>query len=338
VTSDGTALAERVELDRATIRRYAEAVDPLKWGKRSGGLMGRKSPDDLPGRLAPLVGWFEDLWDEGLIREDDHLCYSADEDLHLIPLHLLNYRDKPLLHSLSVSRVHSARALLNLLAQAPLRPARFTAVQSSAQEDAADVVPGFAAVSRWLLQTLPGSIVAGEDANLDRIRSLDCRRRLVHFTTHGIFPAVGNTLLDPNPFRSSGVLLAGAGGLPSKNAAARGEASDCLLTPAAILELNFAGAHITLQACSSGLSREGAGGDALGMEYAALLAGAPSVLAAHWDVPLGPSSDFCTLFYRNWLTQDMSRAQAWRSAALELLASTASPHVWAAFSLTGDWR
>jgi hypothetical protein len=338
VTSDGTELAERIELDRVTIRRYAEIVDPSKWGRRSGGLMGRKTPDDLPDRLAPLVAWLEEFWDEGLIKEGDHISYSPDEELHLVPLHLLTFRGRPLLQSLSVSRVHSARALVGLLSHPPLRAARFTAVQASAQEDAPEIAPDFGAVTRWLLQTMPGSAVAGEDATLERVRSLDCRKRLVHFTTHGMFPAPGNTLLDPNPFRSSGMLLAAPSGLPSKNAAAHGQASDCLLTPAGILALDFSGSHVTLQACSSGLSREGAGGDALGMEYAFLLAGAPSVLAAHWDVPLGPSSEFCTMFYKNWLAQRMSRAEAWRSVALDMCASTGSPHTWAAFSLTGDWR
>ena len=338
ITGSGTALAQRVDLDRSTLRRYAEVVDPAKWGKRSGGLMGRRVPDDLADRLAPLVEWLEELWDEGLLEPDDHLCCSPDEDLHLIPLHLLRFRGKPLLQSLSVSRVHSAQALINVLSQEPLRPRRFTAVQSPAEEDAPEIAAEFGVVSGWLLQALPGSVVAGEDAALSRVRSLDYRGRLVHFTTHGMFPAAGNTLLDPNPFRSSGVLLAAARGLPSKNAAARGEASECLLNPGAILELDFTGAHVTLQACSSGLSREGAGGDALGLEYAFLLAGAPSVLAAHWDVPLGPSSEFCTRFYNNWLKAGMSRAQAWRSAALDMLAGAGSPHAWAAFSLTGDWR
>ncbi|HET8548624.1 MAG TPA: hypothetical protein VFL57_11495, partial [Bryobacteraceae bacterium] len=230
VTGNGTALADRIELDRATLRRYAENVDPSKWGKRSGGLIGRRTADDLPDRLAPLIAWLQELWDEGLIQQDDHLCYSPDDELHLIPLHLLSFRGKPLLQSVSVSRVHSARALVNLLSREPLRAARFTAVQTPAQEDAPEVIPEFGAVTRWLLESLPGSVVAGEDATLERIRALDYRGRLVHFTTHGMFPAAGNTLLDPNPFRSSGMLLAAGSGLPSKNAAARGNASGCLLT------------------------------------------------------------------------------------------------------------
>jgi CHAT domain-containing protein len=44
--------------------------------------------------------------------------------------------------------------------------------------------------------------------------------------------------------------------------------------------------------CSTRLSKEGTGGDALGLEWALLLAGASSVVTAHWDVPLSSSSEF----------------------------------------------
>ena len=56
-----------------------------------------------------------------------------------------------------------------------------------------------------------------------------------------------------------------------------------LLTPKKILDkdinpnLNFSESHISLMACVSGLSKEGIGGDALGLEWAFLLAGASSL-------------------------------------------------------------
>ena len=120
-----------------------------------------------------------------------------------------------------------------------------------------------------------------------------------------------------------------------------------LLSPARIMErgspFNLVGSHVTLQACVSGLAEEGIGGDALGLEWSLLMAGASSILSTHWNVDVATSADFSIRFYDNWLRKGLSRAHAWREAMLSLMDAAApfkgdNAYHWAPFSLAGDWR
>jgi CHAT domain-containing protein len=91
----------------------------------------------------------------------------------------------------------------------------------------------------------------------------------------------------------------------------------------------------------SGLSREGVGGDALGMEWAMIQAGAASVLSSHWDVSAPLAATFLDAFYEQWLDKKRSRAEALSATIASLRAAGgrgATTSSWAAFSLTGDWR
>ena len=342
VAADRSIHATRIELDRVTLRTYGAVADPSKWGQRPGGFHAARNPSDLPERLAPLVSWLEPLVDSGVIDDADHLCYCPDEDLHLIPLHLLPVGDEPLLDRVSVSRVHSAWAVLNILSAPPAQPRGVTVVEVPSAEDPDEMTGGFSACGDCLLELLPGDRVSGTDGNLSRVVALTLTDRVVHFTTHGTFPTPTLTHafadLDPNPFRSSGLLLADEGALPSKHSIARARMSRCLLSPERIMRLDFGASHVTMQACASGLSKEGAGGDALGVEWALLVSGAASILTTLWDASLASSSEFCRRFYDAWLDRDLSRAAAWRSTAREMRREGWPISDWAAIALSGDWR
>jgi CHAT domain-containing protein len=96
-----------------------------------------------------------------------------------------------------------------------------------------------------------------------------------------------------------------------------------------------------MMACVSGLSREGVGGDALGLEWAMIQAGAASVLSTHWNVRANLAATFVRTFYEQWLGKKRSRADALSAtiASLRAAGGTAGEIAsWAAFSLTGDWR
>lgn len=338
VAKDRSMHAARANLDRATLRAYGASVDPSTWGRRLGGFLGPTTPSDLPDRLAPLVSWLEPLVAAGAIRADDHLCYCPDDDLHLIPLHLLNLSGAPLVTQVSLSRVHSARAVLDFLSASPHRPKGAAVVEVPAAEDSDDMAAGFARVGDRLLAHLPGERIIGEHATVERVSALDLADRVVHFTTHGTFPAVRNNPVDPNPFRSSGMLLAANGALPAKRDLVLGQSTEGLLSPELISELDVTGSHVTMLGCSTGLSKEGTGGDALGLEWALLLTGASSVVTAHWDVPLRLSSEFFLRFYDSWLVSGQSRAAAWRSTVLGMARAGAPREAWSGFSLAGDWR
>jgi CHAT domain-containing protein len=164
---------------------------------------------------------------------------------------------------------------------------------------------------------------------------------LIHFSTHGIFPSEEkqNQNDTVNPYHASGLVLAKEGQLPKDGDGQGGT----LLTPEEIIKgkLNFAGSHVTMEACVSGRAKEGIGGDAIGLDWALMLAKASSLLSTHWNVDAGSSRLFSQTFYQYWLFEkNYSRAQAWQKTVLDLMKSqaTSSSHHWAAFSLSGDWR
>jgi CHAT domain-containing protein len=334
-----------IPLGKEQIRDASRYVDPRSWGSPDLADLTGPHVEDTSEVLAPLVSWLEPLFESGVVKDEDHLCYSPDEHLHQLPLAYVQFMGKPLVEKLSISRTHGARALSLILNKQPSRPASFVGVEVPGKEDLSDqaMLRSLRAANGWLAEHLPGKTYHDESATLQAVCSTQLAGSVVHFATHGIFPKEGGDKDQQNPFDCSGLALAGADGLPDKSRIARGEEKDKLLTPARMLEarLDFSGSHVTLQACVVGLAREGIGGDALGLDWAIFQQGASSLLAAHWYVSAGLSTEFFLRFYRAWLQQGKSRAAAWRETITGMRkerGALAEPYAWAAFSLSGDWR
>jgi CHAT domain-containing protein len=198
-------------------------------------------------------------------------------------------------------------------------------------------------VPTWLEERFSGETFIGENADVGELRSRMWNDRIVHFATHGTFPREDEKeWRDPNPYTGSGLLLAHDRRVPSGDMIRTGM-RDHLLTPERVLQWDFSGSHVTLHACVSGLASEGIGGDALGLEWALMQAGAESLVATHWNVADEASADFSIHFYQKWIVEGTSRAEAWRESTVMLMNKryrNAEPEArdWAAFSLSGDWR
>lgn len=137
-------------------------------------------------------------------------------------------------------------------------------------------------------------------------------------------------------------MLADEAGLPEAAAVASG-AHRGRLTPAYVLEagLDLEGSHVSMMACVSGLAKEGIAGDALGLDWAFIQAGAASLVSTHWNVSAAAAARFFTRFYTRWIDDGQPRAAAFRATLFELLGSDRSAEalsLWSAFSLTGDFR
>ena len=345
VARDGSVHASEIPIGKKTLREWTKGIDPKNWNESPGGLFGTIISANLPDRLTPLVKWLEPLMKSALIRQGDHICYSPDDKIHLIPLHYTIFQGKPLVHYLSLSRIQGAYALLTLLKNEPKRPKQSLAIQVPARQDLdnTEKLIHLARVPNWLSKNLPCRLFLYKDADIDKLLSLSWCQLLVHFATHGTFPKEELKEREQNPFHGSGLALAKNNQLPSLEMISTGKANDMLMTPEKILDLDFSGSHVTMQACVSGLAKEGIGGDALGLEWALLQAGANSLLATHWNVQDAVSADFCLRFYQKWLVNNASRADAWRDTVLELMErqyndNKPKQYYWAGFSLSGDWR
>jgi len=334
---------DEIPIGKERIRELCKYADPRLWGKPDkNDPLGAVAPD-VSDALSPLLSWIQSHLERGTIAEGDHIVYSPDEHLHHIPLHYLKVADEPLVRWVSVSRTHGAHALMLMLENPPVRPDKAFSIEVSLGEDSDDTRTALHAVPEWLSQHYPGEALASGEATIAAVLSNDLTNRVLHFATHGVFPSEGAAERAPNPFESSGLVLAGRDGLPESRDLGGAVPDELLLSPRRVLdsELEMLRSHVSLQACVSGLAKEGIGGDALGLDWALTQAGSASLLTSHWDVSASLSAEFFTRFYQRWLIEHQTRAEAWRRTVLELISSPAplnDPYTWAAFSLSGDWR
>ena len=318
-------------------------LDPQNWGHPRENDPSTLIPDSSS-QLSPLTDFLNQLMKECVIEKGDHICYTADENLNNLPLHYLPFCKKMLIDFFSFSKIHNALQLELILKSASTTPGKATAfivptLQNTKSNKWQKIHSSLSASIQCLKSIIPTEIHENEMVSIEKLKQADLCNRVLHFSTHGVFPreSSGN-----NPITNSGIVISDGNSLPDANEIARGKISH-LLSPEKIIsnKIKIKGSHVTLMACVSGLSHEGLGGDALGMDWALAQAGATSILASHWMVSAADAATFFKLFYIKWLQENKSRGQAFRETIDELRSkhgTTANAHCWAAFSLSGDWR
>lgn len=330
----------RIELGANILSRLAAMGDPRQWGKRDPATLQRIP--NVAAELAPLVRCLQHISTD---PETRHLCYSPSGPLLSLPLHCAMFDGAPLLERFSVSRIHGAASLFHLLSDEPASPAEFVSVEVPAIQDLGNPakIEALGEPGKWLERNLSrGSRLEGEAGSVSALEKHATHDKIIHFATHGTFPEKPDPARDPNPFRSSGLLLSRDGELPDLNAPLGGSLH--LLSPERIVELglDFRGSHVTLTACVTGLAKSSIGGDALGLEFALLQLGARSILSTHWNADARAMARFLVAFYSRWIKENQSQGSAWRETVLELLEANGGTdegaYYGAAFSLTGDWR
>lgn len=342
VGKDGSLHAAVLPFGETALHALRRSLDPAYWGKNKG-VFGRH-PDDIPQRLAPLLSWLKPLVENDLLQTGDHVCFAPEGLLHLVPFQYIDFQGAPFVALCSISRCHCAAMLWHATHLPSVTPAHVVAVAVPTATEVTkrpDKVAALGRVPEWLARQRDAIVLKHADADLSSLARQQLHDSIIHFATHGYIPDYDSHEKQKNPYHASGLLLAYNGRLPKDGT------KGVQLTPERVLEpgnpFNFADSHITLQACVSGLSEEGVGGDALGLEWSFLMAGARSILSTHWYVNVEASTEFSIRFYDHWLNQGQSRASAWRKAMLSLMDTTApfkgaNAYHWAPFSLSGDWR
>jgi CHAT domain-containing protein/tetratricopeptide (TPR) repeat protein len=94
---------------------------------------------------------------------------------------------------------------------------------------------------------------------------------------------------------------------------------------------------VVLSACDTALGREVAGEGLIGLRYAALAAGAKSVIASLWQVPDRPAADLMAAFYTHLVRDHEPPAIALADAMREARQRFQDPALWGSFdiSITG---
>lgn len=147
---------------------------------------------------------------------------------------------------------------------------------------------------------------------------------VIHLATHG------RAFTGESSVRSSYVALARGGGSPS----------DGLLTVGELLDdpaLNLSAELVVLSACQTALGNLNESEGTVGFARALLARGARSVVVSQWNVDGQATRMLMTRFYRYWLHDGLSKAEALRRAQGDVRNTPGfrSPRFWAAFQLFG---
>lgn len=181
---------------------------------------------------------------------------------------------------------------------------------------------------------------ATED-NLKKIQSPD----ILHIATHGYFLTNNDTsktkqsianLIDDNykndSYLKSGLLLAGAQN--SLNGKQPESKNNGILTAEEAKSLNLKDTElVVLSACETGLGDNLVGEGVIGLQRAFMIAGAKSVIMSLWSVSDEKTQELMTLFYTNWIKNNMSKEEALYQAKIEMKKLYPEPYYWAGFVL-----
>jgi len=344
LTSSGIIKASKTIINKERIAYYASISNPELWGQPDPiDPVVRRIPEDLPQKLSPFTVLFKTALENHEINEGDHICYSSHDALLNLPFHYVDFNGKQMVDFFSLSQIPGAHALHQILKRRAFVPEKYVQIEVPSLQDLNEKqkLRALREPGQWLVNHMKeGFRLVGEEADMEAVANASLEGSILHFSTHGRYPG------DKTPGKASdqtpGLVLAANQKLPDLVLMNRGGAEEHILTPEKVLNqtMDLSHSHITIQACVSGPSRKGLKADPPGLDWAFLQKGASSILSSNWQAPADTFAQFINSFYKNWLEQGYSRAEAWRSTVIELKGTelTAHPYHWAAISLIGDWR
>jgi CHAT domain-containing protein len=177
--------------------------------------------------------------------------------------------------------------------------------------------------------------------NLKNIQSPD----ILHIATHGYFLSNDDTsktkqsianLINDNykndSYLKSGLLLAGAQNTLNGNQPEN--SNNGILTAEEAKSLNLKDSElVVLSACETGLGNNLIGEGVIGLQRAFMIAGAKSVIMSLWSVSDEKTQELMTLFYTNWINNNMTKEDALHQAKLAMKKLYPEPYYWAGFIL-----
>ena len=169
------------------------------------------------------------------------------------------------------------------------------------------------------------SPVLGNDAREERVRQEIEGADVIHLATH--------SQIDDDAPMSSGILLSP----PAKDPPFGQTINDGALQAWEIFsQMRLRADLAVLSACNTALGRSVRGEGIIGLTRALQYAGVRSIVASQWEVD-DPSTNVLMRAFYNSLHDRKSKDEALRQAMLKVAGdkTTAHPHYWAAFTLTG---
>jgi CHAT domain-containing protein len=225
--------------------------------------------------------------------------------LHQTPFHALFDGEHYLLERFEISYAPSAQVYSLCQQQAP-RVSEKALVVSVADP----LIPAVTQEARAVARHLPGAQVLSDGrATTDALQKASSGCYVVHLACHGLFRS-------DNPMFSSLKLC------------------DGWLTAADVMQLDLAGALVTLSACESGRNEVFAGDELIGLARAFLGVGASTLVVSLWLVQDEATASLMEKYYER-LRDGTRPAAALRAAQLAIKEERPHPYYWAPFVLVG---
>jgi CHAT domain-containing protein len=172
------------------------------------------------------------------------------------------------------------------------------------------LIPAVTQEARAVARHLPGAEVLSDGrATTHALRSASSGCDVLHLACHGLFRS-------DNPMFSSLKL------------------HDGWLTAADVMQLDLAGALVTLSACESGRNEVLGGDELVGLTRAFLGVGASTLVVSLWVVQDETTASLMEKYYER-LRDGAGPAEALRAAQLAIKDERPHPYYWAPFVLMG---
>ena len=258
--------------------------------------------------VAPVEGLLEEMDSRtsGRAGTPGKLVIFPHGLLHQIPFHALCDGERYLLERFEISYAPSARVYTLCQQQAPQASGK--ALVMSVPDP---LIPAVTEEARAVARHLPGAeVLSDREATTDALQSVAPGCSALHLACHGLFRA-------DNPMFSSLKL------------------HDGWLTAADVMQLDLAGARVTLSACESGRNEVFAGDELIGLTRAFLGVGASTLVVSLWLVQDEATASLMEKYYAR-LRDGARPAEALRTAQLAIKDELPHPYYWAPFVLVGQ--
>jgi CHAT domain-containing protein len=255
--------------------------------------------------VEPVEVFLKELEDQVSEGEPGRLLVVPHGLLHQTPFHALFDGERYLLERFEISYAPSAR-VYSLCQQRAQRVSERALVMSVPDP----LIPAVTEEARAVARHLPGAEVLNDGrATGLALQSASPGCHVLHLACHGLFRS-------DNPMFSSLRL------------------HDGWLTAADVMQLDLAGAIVTLSACESGRNEVIAGDELIGLTRAFLGVGASTLVVSLWVVQDETTASLMERYYER-LRDEAGPAQALRAAQLAIKEEHSHPYYWAPFVLVG---
>jgi CHAT domain-containing protein len=238
------------------------------------------------------------------LQSAKHLIIVPHEFLHFIPFQALLDGDEYLIDAFTLSYAPSATVF------AKCQSRTFDSQHGTLVMGVADAgAPLIRQEVETIAQAMPDStLLLGDDATAEKLRTIGAGSRVIHIATHGFFR-------QDNPL-FSGIKL-----------------GDSVLSLYDLYQCRLPAELITLSGCATGLNVVSGGDELLGLIRGLFAAGAGTLLLSLWDVDDESTAEFMGAFYRSRLEGKSNAAALQGISALRK--KRPHPYYWAAFGLSG---